>query len=64
MSRMLNSNGLMDERFVSVLDKVKMIRQCFFVADPPTGSVYMIGGVLIAMVLVGVLIVLLAVTIR
>ncbi|KAL6259979.1 hypothetical protein P5V15_009887 [Pogonomyrmex californicus] len=31
--------------------------------DPPTGSVYMIGGVLIAMVLVGVLIVLLAVTI-
>ncbi|XP_018403750.1 PREDICTED: uncharacterized protein LOC108780501 isoform X1 [Cyphomyrmex costatus] len=31
--------------------------------DPPTGSIYMIGGVLIAMVLVGVLIVLLAVTI-
>ncbi|XP_077262814.1 uncharacterized protein LOC143897781 isoform X2 [Temnothorax americanus] len=31
--------------------------------DPPTGSVYMIGGVVIAMVLVGVLIVLLAVTI-
>ncbi|XP_039312783.1 uncharacterized protein LOC105194120 isoform X2 [Solenopsis invicta] len=31
--------------------------------EPPTGSVYMIGGVLIAMVLVGVLIVLLAVTI-
>ncbi|EZA62640.1 hypothetical protein X777_07454, partial [Ooceraea biroi] len=34
------------------------------VADPPTDSVYMICGVLIAMVLVGVFIVLLAVTIR
>lgn len=34
------------------------------VADPPTDSVYMICGVLIAMVLVGILIVLLAVTIR
>ncbi|XP_025159732.1 uncharacterized protein LOC105183426 isoform X7 [Harpegnathos saltator] len=32
--------------------------------DPPTDSVYMICGVLIAMVLVGVIIVLLAVTIR
>ena len=41
-----------------------MVKQCFFVADPPTGSIYMIGGVLIAMVLVGILIVLLAVTIR
>jgi hypothetical protein len=35
-----------------------------YVADPPVDSVYMICGVLIAMVLVGVIIVLLAVTIR
>lgn len=61
---MLNLNGLIKEKFIFFSNKEKMIRQWFFVADPPTGSIYMIGGVLIAMVLVGVLIVLLAVTIR
>lgn len=36
----------------------------FHVADDPNGSLYMLCGVLIAMLLVGVIIVLLAVTIR
>jgi len=61
---LLNLNGLIKEKFIFISNKDKMVKQCFFVADPPTGSIYMIGGVLIAMVLVGILIVLLAVTIR
>jgi len=60
---MLNLNNLIEEHFFHFCS-VRIIKQYLFVADPPTGSVYMIGGVLIAMVLVGVLIVLLAVTIR
>ena len=36
----------------------------FFLADAPNDSLYMIGGVCVAMFMVGVIIVLLAVTIR
>lgn len=47
----------------SMLNNEKIIIS-LFVSDAPNDSLYMIGGVCVAMLMVGVIIILLAVTIR
>ncbi|KAF3427972.1 hypothetical protein E2986_11576 [Frieseomelitta varia] len=56
--------GIEQQLVVELLRPASWNPNCGYTDDPPVDSVYMIIGVLIALVLVGVIIVLLAVTIR